>query len=143
MTAFMRDIADRRRAEQEREQLLREQVARAEAERTTEMVSGMQLLVDAALMHRTLGDILDDLVVRVRAVLDADAATIFLAEDRARLVIAASSGGVPVDERPGRSRSGSSSPAASRLSQEAQLAHNPRSAGPRRPRRRAPSRSTP
>ena len=46
-----------------------------------ELVSGMQLLVDAALAHRTLDDILFDLVARVRAVLDADAAAIFLAED--------------------------------------------------------------
>ena len=45
------------------------------------MVSGMQLLVDAALAHRTLDDIVADLVTRVRAVLGADAASIYLAED--------------------------------------------------------------
>ena len=53
----------------EREALLREQAARAEAERVAELVSGMQLLVDAALAHRTLDDILADLVTRVRGVL--------------------------------------------------------------------------
>ena len=42
----------------------------------------MQLLVDAALAHPTLDDILDDLVMRVRGVLHADAATIFLADER-------------------------------------------------------------
>ena len=125
MTAFLRDIGDRRRAEREREQLVREQAARAEAERTTAMVSGMQLLVDAALRHRTLGDILDDLVVRVRSVLDADAATIFLAEDRASLVIAASSGGPAVDERPAPIPFGEYFAGRVALSQEAQLAHNP------------------
>ena len=51
-----------------------------------EMVSGMQLLVDAALAHRTLDDILADLVTRVRGVLGADAATIYLAEEDERLV---------------------------------------------------------
>ena len=71
---------------------MREQAARAEAERVAELVSGMQLLVDAALAHRTLDDILFDLVARVRAVLDADAATIYLAED-STLVLAAASGG--------------------------------------------------
>ena len=56
-----------------------------------EMVSGMQLLVDAALAHRTLDDILDDLVARVRAVLDADAAAIFLRRGGRTLVLAAAS----------------------------------------------------
>ena len=55
---FLRDVTDRLRREDEREALLREQAARAEAERVAEMVSGMQLLVDAALAHRTLDDIL-------------------------------------------------------------------------------------
>ena len=95
MTAFMRDIADRRRAEEEREQLLREQLARAEAERTAEMVSGMQVLVDAALMHQTVAAMLEDLVVKVRAVLDADGAAIFLADEPGRLRLAASAGGDP------------------------------------------------
>ena len=127
LTAFIRDIerAAPRRAGA-RGSSLREQAARAEAERVAEMVSGMQLLVDAALAHRTLGAILDDLVVRVRAVLDADAATIFLAEERARLVIAASSGGRAGGRAAGADRvRASASPAASR------------------PRRRRSSRTTP
>ena len=78
LPGFIRDISERRRRQEEREALLREQAARAEAERVAEMVSGMQLLVDAALAHRTLDDIVADLVTRVRAVLGADAATIYL-----------------------------------------------------------------
>jgi PAS domain S-box-containing protein len=92
LAGFIRDVTDRKRQQDEREALLREQAARAEAERVAEMVSGMQLLVDAALAHRTIDDILFDLVARVRAVLDADAAAIFLAADRA-LSLAAASGG--------------------------------------------------
>jgi PAS domain S-box-containing protein len=92
LAGFIRDVTDRKRQQDEREALLREQAARAEAERVAEMVSGMQLLVDAALAHRTIDDILFDLVARVRAVLDADAAAIYLAADRA-LVLAAASGG--------------------------------------------------
>ena len=90
LSAFIRDTTERRRREEEREALLREQAARAEAERVATMVSGMQLLVDAALAHRGLDDILVDLVPRVRSVLEADVATIFLAEEGERLAIAAS-----------------------------------------------------
>ncbi len=73
------------RRQAEREALLREQAARAEAERVAEIVGGMQALVDAALAHRTLDGILRDLVTQVRGVLDADAATIYLADESERL----------------------------------------------------------
>jgi PAS domain S-box-containing protein len=92
LAGFIRDVTDRKRQQDEREALLREQAARAEAERVAELVSGMQLLVDAALAHRTLDEILSDLVTRVRNVLDADAAAIYLAADQA-LTLAAASGG--------------------------------------------------
>jgi PAS domain S-box-containing protein len=92
---FLRDVSDRRRREAEREALVREQAARAEAERVTDMVSGMQELVDAALAHRTLREILPVLATRLRAVLKADAAAIYLAEARTRLVLGAASGGTP------------------------------------------------
>jgi PAS domain S-box-containing protein len=97
VAGFIRDVTDRKRQQDEREALVREQAARAEAERVAEMVSGMQLLVDAALAHRTIDDILFDLVARVRAVLDADAAAIYLAADR-RLALAAASGGAAADQ---------------------------------------------
>jgi PAS domain S-box-containing protein len=92
LAGFIRDVTDRRRRQEERETLMREQAARAEAERVAEMVSGMQLLVDAALAHRTLDDILSDLVTRVRGVLQADAAAIYLPEEGDRLVLRANSG---------------------------------------------------
>jgi PAS domain S-box-containing protein len=92
LPGFIHDISERQRRQEEREALLREQAARAEAERVAEMVSGMQLLVDAALAHRTLDDIVSDLVTRVRAVLGADAASIYLAND-GYLTLGATSGG--------------------------------------------------
>jgi PAS domain S-box-containing protein len=98
VAGFIRDVTDRRRQQEEREALVREQAARAEAERVAELVSGMQLLVDAALAHRTLGDIVSDLVTRVRTVLDADSATIFLAAEGS-LAIAAAAGGTPRESR--------------------------------------------
>ena len=98
LSAFIRDQTERLRRRKEREALLGEQAARAEAERVAEMVSGMQLLVDAALAHRTTADILPDLVARVKDVVGADAAAIFLAEG-GQLALRASSEG-PVEERP-------------------------------------------
>jgi PAS domain S-box-containing protein len=94
VSGFIRDVTDRRRRQEEREALMREQAAREEAERVAELVSGMQLLVDAALAHRTLDDILSDLVTRVRGVLQADAASIHLVEE-GRLVLRAASDGSP------------------------------------------------
>jgi len=93
LAGFIRDVTDRQRREEEREALLREQAARAEAERVAELVSGMQLLVDAALWHRTLDDILADLVIRVQTVLAADASAIYLADEGERLRLGAVSGG--------------------------------------------------
>ena len=95
VAGFIRDVTDRLRRQAEREALMREQAAREEAERVAELVSGMQLLVDAALAHRTLDDILSDLVTRVRGVLRADAASIHLVEEGDRLVLGAASDGNP------------------------------------------------
>ena len=81
VSGFITDVTERLRREAEREALLREQAARAEAERVAELVGGMQALVDAALAHRTLDGILRELVTQVRGVLDADAATIYLADE--------------------------------------------------------------
>ena len=85
-SGFIRDVTERARRQDEREALLREQAARAEAERVAEMVSGMQLLVDAALAHRTpRRHPRATWSTRVRGVLGADAATIYLADEGERL----------------------------------------------------------
>jgi PAS domain S-box-containing protein len=98
-SGFITDTTERLRRQAEREALLREQAARAEAERVAEMVGGMQALVDAALAQRTLEGILRDLVAQVRGVLDADAATIYLTDEAGRLSVGASSpAGGPVGE---------------------------------------------
>jgi PAS domain S-box-containing protein len=90
VSGFITDVTERLRRQAEREALLREQAARAEAERVAELVGGMQALVDAALAHRTLDGILRELVTQVRGVLDADAATIYLADESERLSVGAS-----------------------------------------------------
>jgi PAS domain S-box-containing protein len=93
VSGFITDVTERARRQAEREALLREQAARAEAERVAELVAGMQALVDAALAHRTLEGILNELVTQVRGVLDADAATIYLADESERLTVGASAPG--------------------------------------------------
>jgi PAS domain S-box-containing protein len=98
-SGFITDTTERLRRQAEREALLREQAARAEAERMAEMVGGMQALVDAALAQRSLEGILRDLVAQVRGVLTAGAATIYLADEGGRLSVgAASPAGDPVGE---------------------------------------------
>jgi PAS domain S-box-containing protein len=129
ISGFIRDVSERERRQQERETLLREQAARAEAERVAELVSGMQLLVDAALAHRTLDDILEDLIMRVRGVLQADAATILLADEDEQLSLAASS--VPDTSAGEQDEESDPTPLAEGFAgrvgraREAMLAHNP------------------
>jgi PAS domain S-box-containing protein len=96
---FARDLTDERRRVSEQAQLAKEQAARREAEHVAEMVSGMQLLVDAALSHTTTEGMMQALIPRVRAVLDADAASVLLREEgEDAVVVRASTGGDP-DER--------------------------------------------
>jgi PAS domain S-box-containing protein len=89
ISGFITDLTERARQQAEREELLREQAARAEAERMVGLVGGMQALVDAALAQRSLDGILRELVARVRGVLDAADATIYLAEEGAGLTVGA------------------------------------------------------
>jgi PAS domain S-box-containing protein len=127
ISGFIRDVTERVRRQQEREALLREQAARAEAERVNELISGMQLLVDAALAHRTLDAILKDLILKVRGVLDADAATILLAEEEdERLTVAASSGAdLAEGEEAASIAFGEGFAGRVARAQEAMLAHDP------------------
>ena len=90
VSGFITDVSERLRRQAEREALLREQAARAEAERMAEIVGGMQALVDAALAHRSLDGILRDLVTQVRGVLGADTATIYLSDENGLLTPGAS-----------------------------------------------------
>jgi PAS domain S-box-containing protein len=91
VSGFITDATERVRREAEREALMREQAARAEAERVTDLVGRVTRLVDAALASGTLDEILSTLVREVRGVLEADAATIMLTEQDERLSVRASS----------------------------------------------------
>lgn len=95
LLVFVRDLSERVAREREREELYREQSARQEAEHMASMVQGLQMLLDAALAHGRLEQMMEALLPRVCQVLSAEVATIYLAGDDGQLTLTASSGGMP------------------------------------------------
>src|SRR5262245_49976726 len=67
-----------RQREQERERLLTEQAARADAEASAQRLSQLQTITDAALGWVARGRFVETLLGRVREVVDADAAAVLL-----------------------------------------------------------------
>jgi PAS domain S-box-containing protein len=93
ISMIARDISAGKRAQIEREKLFAaEQAARAQAEATSQHLSAVQAITDAALAHLTLDDLLHELLTRVRTLLSGDVATILLlTEDREHFAVRASS----------------------------------------------------
>jgi PAS domain S-box-containing protein len=75
------DITERRRAEIEKSERMREQAARAEAEAIAETIQKIQRVTDAALEHLALDDLLNDLTVNLADILDADVSAILLVDE--------------------------------------------------------------
>jgi serine phosphatase RsbU (regulator of sigma subunit) len=69
-----------------------ERAARLEADRATESLRRLQQVTDVALSHLKLGDLLDELLGRVREVLAVDTAAILLLEHDDRLAVRAAKG---------------------------------------------------
>ena len=91
--AIIRDVTDRKRAESEREQRQREEVARASAEARNRMVEALQSVTDATLGRLTLDDMVSELLDRITEMLTMDVGVLaLLAEDGETLVIRASTG---------------------------------------------------
>ncbi len=101
LTTFIHDLTERIRADEERLELAREQAAREDAEQMAGIVHGLQLLIDAALAHNRLDDMLAALVPRLCEVLQADAAVIMLADEEGGLTVRATTGagGIEAAER--------------------------------------------
>jgi PAS domain S-box-containing protein len=99
LACFLRDISDRAEREREREQLYREQAAREEAEQMAGIVHGLQMLLDVALAHNRLGEMLDALLPRVCEVVNAEAAAVLLSEEDGSLTLSASMF-APIGEEP-------------------------------------------
>lgn len=82
ITGVCMDVTDRKQAEQEREELLlSEQNARIDAEKATDTIKKLQSVTDTALQHLDVGDLLNELLVRVREVLEVDSVAILLLSD--------------------------------------------------------------
>ncbi|MDQ1459806.1 MAG: hypothetical protein QOI08_1290, partial [Actinomycetota bacterium] len=83
----------RKRAEEERQQLLRrERIARSEAEAAAATLRKLARVSEAALERSNLGDLLDTLLVRIVEVLEADTAAILLMDDDGLLHVRATVG---------------------------------------------------
>jgi len=90
LACFIRDVSDREQREQEREQLHIEQTAREEAEQMAGIVHGLQMLLDVALAHHRLDEMLEALLPRVCEVVDAEGAAVLLSEEDGSLTLRAS-----------------------------------------------------
>ena len=99
--AFLSDITERRRLQEERAEREREHAARAEAEALARRVARLQELTDAAFAHLSVDDLLDDLVGRICAALSVDFARILLVdEETGELVVRASMVPFPRESAP-------------------------------------------
>lgn len=76
--AIIRDITDRKRAEQEHARRQREEIARSEAEARNRMVENLQTVTDAALGHLTLDDMVTELLDRIMEMIEMDMAALAL-----------------------------------------------------------------
>ena len=88
------DLRERKRAEAEREHLIREQAARAEAEAVTERLVAVQRITDAALGSLAFTDLVRELLMRTVDVLHADTAAIVLHDGQPEATVYEVAGGV-------------------------------------------------
>ncbi len=79
--ALVRDVTERKRAEAERLALERERAARTAAEEAATTLARLQSVTDAALAHLALADLLNELLVRLGQVIEADTAAVLLLDD--------------------------------------------------------------
>ena len=89
----LQDLRESKRAQRDREQLIRAQAARAQAEATAERLRIMQSIAAAALGAEDLEELLRELLDRILEALDVDRAAVVLT-DEARAVVARAAGGV-------------------------------------------------
>ncbi len=100
----LQDLRERRRAQRDREQLIRAEAARANAEAAAERLRIMQSIAVAALSAADLEQLLRDLLDRILSAVDVDRAAVVLTEDGRALVARAARGVDTVLEREPRGR---------------------------------------
>ncbi|MDP2709575.1 MAG: SpoIIE family protein phosphatase [Solirubrobacteraceae bacterium] len=89
----LQDLRERRRAQRDREQLIRAQSERAHAEAAAERLQIMHSIAAAALGAESVEDLLRELLDRILEALDVDRAAAVLT-DEARVIVARAAGGV-------------------------------------------------
>jgi PAS domain S-box-containing protein len=93
LIAQLEDVTERKQAELERAERLRQEAARAEAETVAEMVRNLQSVSDTALSHLSLDDLLPELLDRIGEILAADSVSVLLTDpDGDDLILRASRG---------------------------------------------------
>jgi PAS domain S-box-containing protein len=93
------DITERRRAELERAERMREQAARAEAEAVADTIQKIQRVTDAALEHLAMDDLLRELATGIGDILAVESATIFLLESGEEHLTVGATYGLGTDDR--------------------------------------------
>lgn len=77
----VQDLGERKRAERQRELLIREQAARVQAEAASQRLRALQRVADAALAPLPLDELLGELLARIAEVLEVDNAAMILRDD--------------------------------------------------------------
>ena len=90
LACFIADLSLEAEHARRAQQLTDEQAAREEAEQMAGIVHGLQMLLDVALAHHRLDEMLEALLPRVCEVVGADGAAILLAEEDGSLLLRAS-----------------------------------------------------
>jgi phosphoserine phosphatase RsbU/P len=98
----VQDLRERKRAEAEREQLVREQAARAHAEQVSQRLEAVQRITDASLSTLAFDELISELLTRTADVLRADTAAVELRESDSAAFVYQVAGGVDasVQKRP-------------------------------------------
>jgi PAS domain S-box-containing protein len=89
------DITERRHAEIERAERMREQTARSEAEAVADTIQKIQRVTDAALEHLAMDDLLGELTVHLADILDADFSAILLMDESEEALRVGATYGLP------------------------------------------------
>jgi len=92
--ALVRDVTERKRAEAERLVLERERAARTAAEEAATTLARLQAVTDVALAHLALADLLNELLARLREVIDVDTAAVLLLDDEDNTLVARAAKGL-------------------------------------------------
>ncbi len=95
----VQDLRERLRAEAERTERLREQLARVEAERSAERLRTIQRISDAALGTLAFDDLVHEVLARTVEALHVDTAAVVLHEGEAELVVYQATGDASVHRR--------------------------------------------